>query len=298
MMKCLFYLLEFFVLALGRTELPDEITAVYFVNWAQYRLPPYTFTPANLAGIISDIDIIYYGFAFFCPDSNMVQPYWVTELNLCQGKQPFDIISTEDKDPQYYQQINQMKTNNNFKFILSIGGWTFPSNFFSGMVSSETSRSTFISSVIQFVKENNFDGVDIDWEYPASAPRADAIEIQCHEFDNVTDDGGSYKNSSIDKDNFVLLMKEMRSAFNESLGPDYLITFCGQAGLGYVKAGFDLTELVEYVDLINIMSYDYTVSDTNGMDSMYTAPNEALYAPKSVPTISQLNVNQTITGML
>ena len=54
-------------------------------------------------------------------------------------------------------------------------------------------------------------------------------------------------------------MKEMRIEFNESIGPDYLITFCEQAGLDNVKAGFDLTQLVEYVDLINIVSHYYIV---------------------------------------
>ena len=74
--------------------------------------------------------------------------------------------------------------------------------------------------------------------------------MQCHEFDSVADDGGSYKNSSIDKENFVA---------------DYLtvITFYGQAGLDSVKAGFDLTQLHEYVDSIN-MTIDSYILNTSG----------------------------------
>ena len=97
----------------------------------------------------------------------MIQPYWVTQLNLCVGKQPFEVVSIEPKDPQFYQQIIGMKSRNkNLKVLLSIGGWNFPSNFFSGMVSDKTSRSTFIKSCQSFMSQYGFDGIDLDWEFP------------------------------------------------------------------------------------------------------------------------------------
>ena len=126
-------------------------------------------------------------------------------------------------------------------------------------------------------------------EYPASTPRADAIEIQTHEFDNVIDDDGLYKNSSIDKENLVLLMKGI--TFNESLGAYLVInTFCG-AGL-HVTSAFNLNE---YVDLINIMSLNLYYLYLIQYNLMCTAPNKVLYAPKFVPTISQLTGIVSIT---
>ena len=67
----------------------------------------------------------------------------------------------------------------------------------------------------------------------------------------------------------------MRTAF----GDDYMITMAAQADMTKATDGFKLQELTQYIDLFNLMSYDYTVSD--GADSNITAPNEPLYTPLS-----------------
>ncbi|OAV98368.1 hypothetical protein PTTG_25635 [Puccinia triticina 1-1 BBBD Race 1] len=48
---------------------------------------------------------------------------------------------------------------------LTVGGWT-GSKYFSKLVADEDSRKTFAQTFLRAVKKYDFDGIDIDWEYP------------------------------------------------------------------------------------------------------------------------------------
>ncbi|KAJ5965610.1 class V chitinase, partial [Penicillium waksmanii] len=88
---------------------------------------------------------------------------------------------------------------------ISLGGWTINDEgntpntrtAFSDMASTSANRRKFIEHLQNFMQSYGFDGIDIDWEYPAADDR-----------------GGS----SADTDNFVRLLKEMRSSWGTSYG--------------------------------------------------------------------------------
>ena len=85
---------------------------------------------------------------------------------------------------------------------IAVGGFTFndPGPTFttwSDMVSTKVNREAFISSLIGFMEKWGFQGMDIDWEFPA-----------------VSDRGGKAE----DTQNLVLLVREMREAFGSKYG--------------------------------------------------------------------------------
>lgn len=47
-----------------------------------------------------------------------------------------------------------------------MGGWNAGSGAFSSMVASTESRLLFVNSAIDFLRKYDFDGLDLDWEYP------------------------------------------------------------------------------------------------------------------------------------
>jgi GH18 family chitinase len=151
----------------------------YFTNWAQYRTGPCKFDPSYINGNL--YSHINFAFAKTNPQTFAVEPI---EWN--------DVTSSGVQGN--YDKVNSLKrTWPHLRTIISIGGWNAGAAVFSQMAETAENRAKFIQSAIQFARTYGFDGVDIDWEYPAD-----------------TAQGGR----AIDTINFSNLMQEFRAAIN------------------------------------------------------------------------------------
>lgn len=131
------------------------------------------------------------------------------------------------------QLVEQRKNHPDLKFMIACGGWG--SKGFSDMAYSPENRAKFVESVVEFIKEYDLDGLDIDWEYPC-IPAANT------------------KARPEDKQNFTLLMKELREAL-DSLESLQTLTFASAGWKSYYE-NVEINEVMKYVDYMNIMTYD------------------------------------------
>lgn len=71
----------------------------------------------------------------------------------------------------YYRVTDLKAQNSNLRVLLSIGGGSASSQTFSNIAADPGKRSNMVNSAREFLETYNFDGIDLDWEYPGGGDR-------------------------------------------------------------------------------------------------------------------------------
>ncbi|KAF8374593.1 hypothetical protein PRIPAC_81022 [Pristionchus pacificus] len=184
------------------------IHGCYFTNWAVYRPEPAKFTPEKIpVGLCTHIFYAFAAVNIATYEAKLTDSWSDIDLKSMSGVQ-----SLKKKQP-------------GLKTLLSFGGWTeSASGIYAKVASDPVKRSKFVKSAWVLANSNGFDGIDLDWEYPDAANKA----------------------------NFVSLIKELKS---QSGGK--LLTAAVSAGAATINAGYDVPSFEKYVDYLTVMSYDF-----------------------------------------
>ncbi|KAH8103287.1 glycoside hydrolase family 18 protein [Cristinia sonorae] len=210
----------------------SKVQAAYFTNWGIYGA---NFQPTDI--VSSDLTHILYAFADVSPDTGAIS---LTDSYADEQKH-FPSDSWSETGNNLYGCLKQLYllklANRNLKVTLSIGGWTYSQSGHFNFVTDANKRATFVSSALKLVEDYGFDGIDLDFEYPANTAQGQG---------------------------FADLLTALRTGFdnyakNKGDNVPYLITAAVAAGSANY-AFLPVAQMDKALSYWNLMAYDYAGS--------------------------------------
>jgi chitinase len=223
-----------------------KVLAGYFEEWSIYGAH-YNIADFQNNGVADKITHLYYAFANVAPTAGAPDAMCHIADSWADFQSPFlppvnGIADTAPLFGNFAELVKLKQLHPDLKILISLGGGSVANTAgFAFAAGTPALRAQLASSCIDmFIKGNVaagvstgnlFDGIDIDWEFPAAA----------------------------DKQNFTLLLKEFRKQLNE-LGEanhtHYLLTIAAPAGEQNFS-NIELARVARQIDFFNIEGYDY-----------------------------------------
>ena len=225
----------------------------YYAGWAAYQ----GFTPDQIPA--EHLTQINYAFAQIDPDTLTIA---------------LENPAHDQKNLAALRKLRQQ--NQHLKLLISVGGWS-DSRYFSDAASTAARREKFAASCVDFVVEQELDGVDLDWEYPVSGGAPGMVHRPA------------------DKQNFTKLLQELRTQLDRQGrrdGKKYSLTIAGAAGSWYLNQ-IEAVKAADIVDHIFLMGYDL-----HGTWDRYADFNAPLYAPSGASPQGKSGIADSVQAYL
>ncbi|ODV95138.1 hypothetical protein PACTADRAFT_85288 [Pachysolen tannophilus NRRL Y-2460] len=176
-------------------------------------------------------------------------------------------------------EIEKIHSQQNLKISMSIGGWGLGDKF-SVVMKNDKKFLRFIKSSIEMMTRHDFDGIDLDWEYPQNEEDAKKM---------------------------VKLLKYLRYALNQIeriTGKEpgsLLLSVASPCSLENLNA-FHLKEMDNYLNFWNLMCYDFAGSWSQKVDyhsNLYSTRPDQNSVDKAVKHYISKGINsrKLILGM-
>jgi len=169
----------------------------------------------------------------------------------------------------YIDQVMELK-NSGIRVLLVIDGANRAAlQAMVKLCNNDSTRATFVSNICDLIVKYNFDGVDIDWEFPGTS-------------------GLSGYTLEIDRTNLNKLLRDLRQKLNslqEEGGTNYILSIAAPSTYwGSDKYDFDgryqtsVGGINDYCDYVNMMSYDLNkTSSTSHLTHLHNPSNSYSY---------------------
>ena len=138
------------------------------------------------------------------------------------------------------------------KVLLSLGGWGWDKQFAS-IVSKPEAEDRYVEAVMEIVDGFDYDGIDLDWEYPDTKEEIVGFERLARRFRKELDAIGAKK------------------------GRPMVLTMAASSNPGTLR-WLDKEFLLETMDWVNVMTYDFTGDWTD-----YAGHHSPLFASSKQP---------------
>ncbi len=191
--------------------------------------------------------------------------------NIIDGR----MVEGYPNDSLNFAVLRQIREKNpSLQLLVSVGGWGW-SGGFSDMALTPQSRAVFINSAVEFLKRHNLDGLDLDWEYPGLP-------------------GNNNIHRPEDKQNFTALLRECRQALDKLGGgkKHYLLTIAAASFQGFLD-NTQMDVVADYLDFINIMTYDF-VGEWGNTTGHHTNLLMPAFNPQAMSTASSVELFNSI----